>query len=660
MTSAAPTPRLDPRKYDYSHPTHRCDMVMKGGITSGVVYPHAICELAQTYRFSSIGGASAGAIAAGAAAAAELGRESGGFRKLAELPDWLGGNLFGLFQPQRRTRGLFAILTASLGGGWNRWLRVLGTAVQWFPFWTLFGALAGVAAVVVGITSADGFAAVALIAAGVVLALLGALAGLAIGLYRRVTRAVPRNYFGLCTGFRKPENAVPAPLTTWLTGVLDELAGIEGRAQPLTFGDLWAGPGGQGTDEDPAIRLEVMTTNVTNRRPHRLPWDERTFYFDEHQLRDLFPQRVVDWMVANPPPPPDDAAKRRRSELETRLLAPLRPFPPPDKLPVVVAARMSLSFPLLISAVPLWSLDRGRRENVDAAKAWRDWLGKHRDEWDELRDRDPSSWPDTPSAALVPEPCWFSDGGISSNFPVHFFDAPVPRWPTFAIDLMGFHPGYPKQAEERENVWLPEDNLGGLLETWYRFHETSGRARLVGFASAIVRTMQNRVDSAQMRLPGYRDRIAHVKFTPQEGGMNLTMEDDVIDALTERGRWAGVKLVDRFAKAQADPNALSWDNHRWVRLRSTLAAVGELVSRIRTGYAEPPEQAGDRTYEQLLLRAADAPPPSYRWARDDQRKLGKAVADDLVATGERIRSSSQSLDDEAPQPRPEARIVPRD
>jgi predicted acylesterase/phospholipase RssA len=41
-----------------------CDLVMKGGITSGVVYPPAIFALAGQYRFKNIGGTSAGAIAA--------------------------------------------------------------------------------------------------------------------------------------------------------------------------------------------------------------------------------------------------------------------------------------------------------------------------------------------------------------------------------------------------------------------------------------------------------------------------------------------------------------------------------------------------------------------------------------------------------------------
>src|SRR5205807_7291191 len=34
-----------------------CDLVMKGGITSGVVYPAAVIELARKYKFRRIGGA---------------------------------------------------------------------------------------------------------------------------------------------------------------------------------------------------------------------------------------------------------------------------------------------------------------------------------------------------------------------------------------------------------------------------------------------------------------------------------------------------------------------------------------------------------------------------------------------------------------------------
>ena len=39
-------------------PTKECDIIMKGGITSGVVYPRAILRLSEQYRFRSIGGTS--------------------------------------------------------------------------------------------------------------------------------------------------------------------------------------------------------------------------------------------------------------------------------------------------------------------------------------------------------------------------------------------------------------------------------------------------------------------------------------------------------------------------------------------------------------------------------------------------------------------------
>ena len=54
--------------------TTSLDLTMQGGTTSGVVYPLAVCELATSFRFRNVGGASAGAIAAAITAAAELGR----------------------------------------------------------------------------------------------------------------------------------------------------------------------------------------------------------------------------------------------------------------------------------------------------------------------------------------------------------------------------------------------------------------------------------------------------------------------------------------------------------------------------------------------------------------------------------------------------------
>ena len=72
----------------------------------------------------------------------------------------------------------------------------------------------------------------------------------------------------------------------------------------------------------------------------------------------------------------------------------LRRFPGAE-LPVLVATRMSLSFPGLLAAVPLWTVQDGK-----------------------------------------PVRHWVSDGGISSNFPVHLFDAWVPGRPTFGLNLV--------------------------------------------------------------------------------------------------------------------------------------------------------------------------------------------------------------------------------
>ena len=166
----------DPSTYDYSHPTRTCDVVMKGGITSGVVYPHALCELARTYRFANVGGTSAGAIAAAGAAAAEHGRAHGGFEKLAALPAWIGAgdNLFRLFQPQPGTRPFFRLFTAGLGRkGWGKWLRIGMAALRSFPLTAVLGLAPGVALAVLAAWTGSGALAVCAVLGGIVLALLG-------------------------------------------------------------------------------------------------------------------------------------------------------------------------------------------------------------------------------------------------------------------------------------------------------------------------------------------------------------------------------------------------------------------------------------------------------------------------------------------------------
>src|SRR5689334_17059316 len=97
-------------------PDRQCDLVMKGGITSGVIYPSALAEIGRSYRFRGVGGASAGAIGAAMGAAAEFGRASGGFARLGTLPTQLGdGRLAALFQPQPGTRVLLRLMLVLTG-----------------------------------------------------------------------------------------------------------------------------------------------------------------------------------------------------------------------------------------------------------------------------------------------------------------------------------------------------------------------------------------------------------------------------------------------------------------------------------------------------------------------------------------------------------------
>jgi len=108
-------------------PVQACDIVMKGGITSGVVYPLALVELSKKYRFANIGGTSAGAIAAAAAAAGEYGRgkADAGFERLAQIPREVGANLLSMFQPEPVLKPLFDIFVAALQAN-SRWAVICG------------------------------------------------------------------------------------------------------------------------------------------------------------------------------------------------------------------------------------------------------------------------------------------------------------------------------------------------------------------------------------------------------------------------------------------------------------------------------------------------------------------------------------------------------
>ncbi len=613
----------------YADPSRSCDIVMKGGITSGVVYPRAVTTLARTFSFRNVGGTSAGAIAAAATAAAEYGRDKEGFERLDELPDWIGtkGNLPGLFQAQRSTRALFRIVLAKVEHGASRAFAV--ALFAGLPALVL-GALPGIALILLA-GQGDGAPIWAAYAGGVLLASFGAILALLAYLAVKLLRAVPDNDYGLCSGWTQAyeddrRKGGPAPLTPWLYEELNEYAGLP-REEPLTFGHLWAGPGKAPATAPPPpeerhLELAMMTTNLTNRRAHQLPFSGKGWYFRPSEFRRLFPREVVDWM--------ENASSRTPAPGGIRLDDDLLSLPEPHDMPVIVATRMSLSYPVLLSAVPLWRVD------VSSLAAG----GK----------------------SPQPEPCWFSDGGISSNFPIHFFDKLIPRRPTFAINLRPFRLGEtPNPKNQRENTWMVASEQQQIDDWWYRFSARRWLPfkdkRLFEFLLGIGTTMQNRVDEAQMRVPGFRDRISHVSMTEAEGGMNLSMEEKTIEDLIERGHFAAERLSEAYTGASRE-TTVSWESHRWTRLRSTLAVLEDMHRRFAAGYQGEVEPPDAPTYAQMVGRGDSDPPDDYRWASDLQRALAEGQIEAIEEAVARV-TPELSVETKAPEPLPEGRIQPR-
>ncbi len=603
-----------------AHPPY-CDLVMKGGITSGLVYPLAVCELAKEYLFKGIGGASAGAIAAAATAAAEFGRRTGtigSYERLATLPQELGekNRLFTLFQPDSVTKPIFEILlsVATASGNWGKGRAVVRALISSMPWWLLALLLGWVTVPVILFATFGGPGRVYLLL-GAVWVITGAFTILAYQAAQLVWRALailPDNGFGLCSGLGSREPGAPAPLTPWLYQQLNELAG-KNDERPLTFGDLWSAPliSSDEVTTGHVITLEVMTTNLTHGRPYRIPLDQpRLFYFNPEQWRNLFPEPVVSWMEQKS----DPIAKK----VYASDGVPLLPLPRMEDLPVIVAVRMSLSFPLLISAVPLYAVDYTLKKNQGIAD-------------------------DEPMEA---ERCWFSDGGICSNFPIHLFDNPLPRWPTFGINLKSPHPDFKNKAAG-DYVWLPSNNNAGSHEAWDRFDAGSPTGRLIGFITAIFTTMQTWRDSLQTRVPGYRDRVVHISIDPGEGGLHLGMSSEAVADLSDRGAQAGRKLLSAF----------SWDNHVWVRYRSTMATLESFVGVFRDDYSTPLRT--DQPMWDLIKNRSTQAPPSYPWRAADQASFAAAATDDLVKLSKQWLLDGENFATGSPQPAPELRITPK-
>jgi len=600
---------------DFESPGVRrlCDVVMKGGVTSGVVYPTAICRLATTYVIKNIGGTSVGAIAAAITAAAEFRRRKSnsgqGYAELAKLPGFLGapGALLSLFKPDPIARALFNVAMIPIGHASPaaKLLRLLGTLLLqyvWIPLLTIaviFGTFVGVAwPLPPGVLWRC-------LGAAIVFGLIAALVGIAIRFVYQLVQVLDGNAFGWCHGYDRKaavtegdvtrlDAAHVPPLFNWLEAFIAQTAGTP-RAQPLTFGQLWSAPqpAWHEHDEDErCIDFRMVTTCLTLGRPFELPFDPNeqfsqipdpvtdvdganrrrpSIYFRQEDLERYFSADVVRHMTDNGAV---TALGRHAGDEHV-----YHRFPAAESVPIVVATRMSMSFPVLFCAFPLYALDaNGRMQKL-----------------------------------------WFSDGGLSSNFPIHFFDSPLPRWPTFAIDLL---PGPPETQKLQAHipseyasgaVFMESEVPRGTVNPWNRLDCGGARGNVLAFASSILDAARNWQDVTLGTLPGNASRIVGIRLSADQGGLNLNMPSQVIEAMTGLGLDAGGTLVNVFA---AEDDAPGWKGHRWLRYTASMGALTRWAVGYQCGYAPLRELPAQATYESLIHERAAAQLPGVAVATD--------------------------------------------
>ena len=336
----------------------------------------------------------------------------------------------------------------------------------------------------------------------------------------------------------------------------------------------------------------MITTSLMDERPYSLPLDTDRFFFKRSEWERIFPARVMAFLLANCRPFTPPSGKQGEFYY----------FPERAHLPLIMAARMSLSFPGLISAVPLWTRDFTLIEQAEKEKLRR---------------------------------CLFSDGGVTNNFPIQFFDHLFPNSPTFAISLDEYDP-----KRNYDNVWLPSLAVSGIQLPIVAF---SG---LVNFLLRLVYTAKDWQDNLQSTLPGYRERIVHVVLKPDEGGLNLNMSEETIKKLVGYGQQAGIMLRDKF----------DMNEHRWRRFLVSMARMEQTLDEVALAYEHVPGQFGDflDTYVQddAPYRDPVVPGRSPPYSQDTRTRVEEMLkrAEQLVALGKDWRRPPTIRGGEIPKP----------
>ena len=766
-----PQPAIDTQKRT------PCNLVMKGAIVSGVVYPSVITHLKNCHTFRNIGGTSAGAIAAAATAAAEYRRQKAlsegdvahqdeGFKYMQDqLSSTLAqpGFLLNLFQPTKETKPLLDILSPLLAllqhnkprDGALALLPILQTIQRLRPqfpqpalqfvsdvlrLWEadgysafaqgksqgrmwgrVVGAILGVllALALTGLVALFGpyerWALVAvlllsLVAFGVVVWWLGSSLGMweraigsflgvlevfiftalfallapdrlvlgimmlactllfagmgawfggwlgtwlvgismaVVGLSDLLTNKVFNNFFGICRGY---DPARKDDLTSWLHTIYSEMSGLS-EDKPLTFGDLHS----QGM----GIELRMVTSNLSHGRPYVMPNGLENFIWKEKDFQCFFPPEIIEHLKSYEDALPGVILPQDAENT-------YHFFPKAENLPVLVAVRLSISFPLLLSAVPLYTI------SIDDM---------------------PAGAPLSGEIALERlQKNWFSDGGICSNLPIQFFDEWLPSYPTLGINLTSLRPVKVEPAQLSilpRNPWQVLTNQiysqesqstqqDGQQEQQSNQQDQRNRALplmqqpqqqqqmslaqlsppqglpsayinddpqvylpkagepytpewveqkdLFGFLNAILSTGLYHRELSQVGLPSYRERVVQIRLKPNQEGLNLDMDKATVDELLTNGTTAGVLLTDSV-------RGFNFEQYQWVRLLVFMSQFENNLNEIK-------KQAEDiqQSYQQILQTVQANPrafpfPQKETWyegTASNLQKLLKLASEDWL------------------------------
>jgi hypothetical protein len=188
----------------------------------------------------------------------------------------------------------------------------------------------------------------------------------------------------------------------------------------------------------------------------------------------------------------------------------------------------------------------------------------------------------------------------------------------------------------------------------------TGRAReswkeprsMLEFAVAIKDAMQNWRDNAQARMPGYRERVVHIKLAPGEGGLNLAMDEAKVSRLIARGDYAGERLSTLFSgpESEAPQRTPHWNDHRFARFRIVMSAAERFLQGLERGYRSAPDTV-TTPYPERIAAGTSAP---YKLSA---ARLAEAQAR-LAAYLELAEAPETLDDDDVPRPRAAVRVVP--